>query len=171
MASSIEERGSCDLSDSDQQQNGIPFDLISATKINHIGHGDNMSIRSRQLDLSQVKEIFYDEQGHELKLLTEQAYSVFPNYNKELCVCCLCLDDIDKVLGYFFCPICKVESCLTCVQNSKNADMQLAENVSSVGTPFECIQYNSFCEQQRNFASSLLMSEVDDSALGRSVNR
>jgi hypothetical protein len=76
-----------------------------------------------------------DDQGHRMALKFTYVSSTMQTQDKDVLYCALCLDEIDKVLGYFYCPICKTETCRECSVNANRMDLEIAENPILVPTP------------------------------------
>jgi len=87
-----------------------------------------------QCGLSETdQEDFYDDRGH--KLIVRMSKLIFMKNEEEAKTCSVCMDEVDQLLGYFFCPTCKVEYCRACAANRDHHESSMAENPFLVATP------------------------------------
>ena len=63
-----------------------------------------------------LKFTFHNTQGLEIKKKWKEIY------------CCLCSDEIDTVLGYYNCAICKSDYCKECAFDRNKMNLEVAEN-------------------------------------------
>lgn len=100
-----------------------------------------------------------DEKRHKMKLRNEKVSSMYPKRDEEEIECYICLERIDKVLGYYNCPICKLDLCLECSQSRDRNDFEMAENPLLLPTPFTDLNQSNYM-MNRTLNRTLITKEV-----------
>ena len=91
-----------------------------------------------------AQTIVFDNARHRMIFQYKEASSLFQKMDHDKIYCDNCLDEIDKVLGFYNCPICRIERCMDCCINEKKWDLELAENPSCIPTPLVDLKGTSF---------------------------
>lgn len=76
----------------------------------------------------------------------------------------MCQDEIDRVLGYYSCQLCKVDRCKECGLNERKMDMELAENPFCVATPLMDLKGTSFIQKRQILFSGMIMNELTENS-------
>jgi hypothetical protein len=85
-----------------------------------------------------------DDKKHKMTFHYITANSIMQKVDKHKIYCDTCIDEIDKVLGYYHCRECKVDRCRDCSINENKMDLELAENPISVATPLIDLKGTSY---------------------------
>lgn len=119
-----------------------------------------MSQRSNPKFIPSQSQTVLDENKHKMKFRNEKVSSMYPNRDEEEIECYLCLESIDKVLGYYNCPICKLDMCLECSQARDRNDFEMAENPLLLPTPFADLNQSNYM-MNRTLNKSLITKEFN----------